>query len=68
MCLMDAPQQPKTPDPPAPAAAPAKAQEPDLNVKKGRSKAEIAQGKKKYRVDINTGAKVSSGTGLNIPT
>ena len=47
MCLMDAPQQPKTPDPPAPAAAPAKAQEPDLNVKKGRSKAEIAQGKKK---------------------
>lgn len=71
MCLMDAPAPPKTPEPPAPAAAPAMAKEPDLKVKRGKSRAEIAQGKSRYRVDVaktNTGSKRSSGTGLNIPT
>lgn len=67
MCLMDSPAQPKTPDPPAPAAAPAKAIEPDLNIKRGKSKADVARGKQQYRVD-STGTSVSKGTGLNIPT
>jgi hypothetical protein len=71
MCLMDAPATPKTPDPPAPAAAPVASKEPDLKVKRGKSRAEIAQGKSRYRVDskkTNTGSQISSGTGLNIPT
>jgi hypothetical protein len=71
MCIADAPQQPKTPEPPAPAAAPVENVEPELGVKRGKSRAQSIQGKRRYRVDLTTSSPkktLNAGTGLNIPT
>lgn len=66
MCLMDAPKQPATPEPPAAAVAPLQPIEPRLTVKQGQARRQISKGKQRYRND--TTVATSKGTGLNIPT
>jgi hypothetical protein len=67
MCIADAPQQPKTPDPPAPAAAPVQAVEPELGIKRGKTRSQSIQGKRRYRVDLKSPSSSQGGSGLNIP-